>query len=78
MQSAQIHPLNAAGFDKTILLITKLMMTRHDEPDYDEKHSAEAPIFSGVRTPHQADAKCETFCSLIASMAFEPEVVNAV
>jgi hypothetical protein len=52
MQSAQIHPLNAAGFDKTILLMATLIMTRHDEPDYDEKHSDGAPIFSGIRTPH--------------------------
>lgn len=55
MQSAQIHPLKAAGFDKTILLITKLittlMITRHGEPDYDEKHSAEAPIFRAFAGP---------------------------
>jgi hypothetical protein len=57
MQSAQIHPLNAAGFDKTILLMTTLMMTRHDEPDYDEKHSAEASIFSGIRTPPPSGCK---------------------
>jgi hypothetical protein len=53
MQSAQIHPLNAAGFDKTILLITKLMMTGHDEPDHDEKHSGRSPnIFRHPHTPH--------------------------
>ena len=83
MQRAQIHPLNAAGFDKTILLMTTLMMTRYDEPDYDENHSDGSPnIFrhshaAFARFP-QAVAKCETFCSLIASMAFEAEVVNAV
>jgi hypothetical protein len=78
MQRAQIDPLNAAVFDKTILLITKLMMTRHDEPDYDQKYSAKAPIFRDGLTPLPTDAKCETFCSLVASMALGAEVVNAV
>jgi hypothetical protein len=82
MQRAQIDPLNAAVFDKTILLITKLMttlmMTRHDEPDYEKKYSAKAPIFRDVLTTLPTDAKCETFCSLVASMALGAEVVNAV
>ena len=65
MQSAQTHPLNAAGFDKTVLLVkTMLKMTKDDEPESGDKHSEQTPISQDIHTPPQTEAKYEIFCSL--------------
>jgi hypothetical protein len=64
MQSAKIHPLNAAGFDKTILLITTLMMTGPDEPDHDEKHSDGSPnIFRHSHAPTKREQSVKLFAT---------------
>jgi hypothetical protein len=44
-----------------------------------KKHSADAPFVRGmIRILHKEVNKCETLCSLFASMALEAEVVNAM
>jgi hypothetical protein len=57
MQSAQTHPLNAAGFDKTILLMTTLITTKDDEHEFGDKYSALGPNLRDNGTPLPSGSK---------------------
>ena len=72
-QNALTHALDATGFDKTILLMT------HDETPAVEKALGRRPAYPwGALASSTKYSKCETFCSLSASMAFASKVVNGV